>query len=293
MKIFLYAALLVPLAVLPQKIKGSVQDSISGEKLQLVNMSVVSDTYYYGSNSNLEGNYELNINGHNKDTIKISHIGYKPKFIALNKFNENKDYVLDIKLQHEQVILEDVVVNAPKNVLRHKHVFKKRKEGNLSHFSLVGFESACLIENPRKELGRLKSLKLYVRKNAAADFIAKFRIKFYSYDAVNNKPGENLLKEDLIITPKNKTYQLVIDVENKQIPFPEDGVCVGVELVDENNFSKKGDKIGPGLRFTYGEKDNLTWSNYRNNGWHSSRIHNRTHDKTANLLVGLVVLMKD
>ena len=96
-----------------------------------------------------------------------------------------------------------------------------------------------------------------------------------------------------VISPKNETYQYVIDLENKKILFLEDGVCVGLELVDENNESQFGDKIGPGFRFTYGENKQLTWYNYRNKGWAKNDLRNRKSNSMSNLMVGMTVLMKN
>lgn len=283
--------LFIPALVLSQSISGSINDSITNEKLQLANITFLQ--VFSGTNSNLNGDYSLNLKGHLKDSIKVTYVGYKSKYIKLNQFTESKNYKLDIKLVPQENKLEEVIIAQNKVDYNKKYLLSENREGNINSFYPIGDEVAYHVKNERKELGRIKSIKLYFRNNTKANFIAKYRIKIYSYNKTDNKPDENLLSEDIIISPKNKTYQYVLDLKDKKIPFLEDGVCIGLELVDENNTSKKGDKIGPGLRLTYGEEIEQTWNNYRNRGWYMPHNRDRTKTKVANLMIDLTVLMKD
>lgn len=289
MKNTLLILLLLPIIHFGQTLKGTVKDSITGEYFQLANITLLKTNN--GTNTNLDGKFTLNIKDNQNDSIKISYIGYKSKYFSLRNFRENKDYTLNVNLIRDENQLEEIIVSQKRIKYSKKYKLSETRKGDISMFSVIGHETACLIQNPKNELGRIKSLKLYVRKNKDADFVAKFRIKIYSYNRIENKPEENLLIEDLIISPKNKTYQYVIDLEAKKIPFLEDGVCIGIELVDENNVSKKGDKIGPGFRFTYGENKQLTWYNYRNKGWGKNDVRNRKSNAMSNLMVGMTVLM--
>lgn len=291
MKKIFVLILLFPILNFSQSLKGVVKDSVSKETLQLANITFLKSNS--GTNSNLEGKYLLNIKGHLGDSLKVSYIGYKPIYLSLRNFSVDKEYLLNFNLIRDENQLDEVIVSQKKIKYDKQYKLSEKRDGDVAMFSLIGHETACLVENPKAELGRIKSLKLYIRKNKNADFIAKFRIKIYSYNKIENKPEENLLTEDLIISPKNKTYQYVIDLEDKKIPFLEDGVCVGIELVDENNRSKKGDKIAPGFRFTYGEKKQLTWYNYRNKGWAKNVLHNRKNNTISNLMVSMTVLMKN
>jgi len=286
-----FLVIFIPALVLVQSISGSINDSITNEKLQLANITFLK--VFGGTNSNLNGDYSLNLNGHLKDSIKITYVGYKSKYIKLNQFTESKNYNLDIKLLPQENKLEEVIIAQNKVDYNKDYILSEKKEGNINSFYLIGNEVAYLMKNERKELGRIKSIKLYFRNNTKANFIAKYRVKIYSYNKTENIPDYNLLSEDIIISPKNKTYQYVLDLKDKKIPFLEDGVCIGLELVDENNTSKRGDKIGPGLRLTYGEENEQTWNNYRNRGWYMPHNRDRTRTKIANLMLSMAVLMKD
>lgn len=283
--------LLIPLLNFGQSLKGSVKDCVSNEKLELANIAFIKSSN--GTNTNLKGNYYLNIENHLNDSIKVSFIGFKSKIISLKQFTEKKDYTLDFNLCREETLIDEVIVLHKSKKFNREYTLNEKRKGNIAMFSVIGYETACLVENPKNEIGRIKSLKLYIRKNKEADFIAKFRIKIYSYNKSKNIPGESILNEDLIISPENKNYQYVIDLENKKLPFFEDGVCIGIEMVDENIISKKGDKIGPGVRFTYGENRQLTWFNYRNRDWGKNKLYNKTNNNISNLMVSLTVLIKN
>jgi hypothetical protein len=285
-----FLVLVIPTVVLSQSLSGTVKDSITNEKLPLANITFMKG--YGGTNSNLNGDYSLNLKGHLYDSIKVSFVGYKSRYIQLNHFTENKNYTVNITLLPQENELDEVIIPQDKAIYTKKNVLSEKKVGNVNSFYLIGQEVAYLVKNEQQELGKIKSVKIYFRNNKNATFTAKYRIKIYSYNKAKNIPDENLLKEDIIISPKNKTYQYVLDLKDKQIPFLEEGVCIGVELIDENNTSKNGDKIGPGLRLTYGEEEQ-TWNNYRNRGWYLPHFYDRTRTKVANLMVEMTVLMKE
>ena len=158
--------------------------------------------------------------------------------------------------------------------------------------ALIGFEAAAYIENPTNNPGRLKTVVLYLKRTEKADFVAPLNIKFYRFDKENNKPGEELLKTNLIVKPKNRIYKLNIDVQSYNIPFPIDGICIGIELIDPKNESKKHDKIGPSVRYTNSSNKVLTWNNYRNKGWFNGSYYDKIISKNTNEMIGIKVLME-
>lgn len=209
--------LILPIFSFGQILIGNVSDSLTSEKLSYVNIAFLNINN--GTYTDSEGNYYLNINENKEDTIKVSHIGYEAKFYTLNQFIEKREHTLNIKLNKNENILNEIVIrNRNKNFNKTYKIGTNRK-GDITMFSLIGHETTSYIENPLKKEGAIKSIKLYVRKNKKADIIAKFRIKIYSYDLSNKLPDINLLNEDLVISPENKTYQYNLDVENLNIPF--------------------------------------------------------------------------
>jgi hypothetical protein len=174
-----FLVLFIPTLVLSQSLSGTVKDSITNEKLPLANITFMKD--FNGTNSNLNGDYSLNLKGHLHDSIKVSFVGYKSRYIQLKHFTENKNYTVNIALLPQENELDEVIIPQDKDIYTKKNVLSEKKVGNVNSFYLIGQEVAYLVNNKKQELGRIKSVKLYFRNNKNATFTAKYRIKIYYY----------------------------------------------------------------------------------------------------------------
>lgn len=274
-----------------QTIKGIITDSISGNILKYTNFSFKNSNG--GTTSNEEGQFIINIKNKLNDTLKISYLGYKPKFIPLNQFNENKVYTLNSKLEISNNEIDELIISEKRKKYSELFKIKSKIEGNIRIFAFPGCEFALRFFNKRQEVGRIKSVKIHFRKNPNANKLSKYRVKFYTIDSISRFPSEYLLKEDIIINPKNKTYIFELNVEDKKIPFFNEGIFISVELLDLNREFKKGDKSGPGLRFSKGEGQQLTFENYYGKKWFRSKMISNLNSKNykpINILIDLNVL---
>ncbi|CCG52447.1 Probable outer membrane protein precursor [Flavobacterium indicum GPTSA100-9 = DSM 17447] len=274
-----------------QTIKGIITDSISGNILKYTNFSFKNSNG--GTTSNEEGQFIINIKNKLNDTLKISYLGYKPKFIPLNQFNENKVYTLNSKLEISNNEIDELIISEKRKKYSELFKIKSKIEGDIRIFAFPGCEFALRFFNKRQEVGRIKSVKIHFRKNPNANKLSKYRVKFYTIDSISRFPSEYLLKEDIIINPKNKTYIFELNVEDKKIPFLNEGIFVSVELLDLNREFQKGDKSGPGLRFSKGEGQQLTFENYYGKKWNRSKMTSNLNSKIfkpINILIDLNVL---
>ncbi len=273
-----------------QTIVGTIKDSVTGEKLQTANVVFIKN--YGGTNSNLEGIFAIDIKAKQNDSLKISYLGYETKYLNLRSFTESKIYKIDVQLKTKNHIIEEVIVEQKASLYNKEYSYNAKKDGDVRIFSFIGNESAFYFKNLKNEKGKLKDVSFYFRKNKKANKNSMFRVNFYVYDTINQCPGESLLKKEIQITPKNKTYKFKLQLEDYKISFPKNGIVVGIEPIDPDNSLKKGDKIGPGLRFSYGNKENLSWENFRKKKWYKSTYINKYKNQAANLLIDLTVLMK-
>lgn len=274
-----------------QTIKGIITDSISGNILKYTNFSFKNSNG--GTTSNEEGQFIINIKNKLNDTLKISYLGYKPKFIPLNQFNENKVYTLNSKLEISNNEIDELIISEKRKKYSELFKIKSKIEGDIRIFAFPGCEFALRFFNKRQEVGRIKSVKIHFRKNPNANKLSKYRVKFYTIDSISRFPSEYLLNEDIIINPKNKTYIFELNVEDKKIPFLNEGIFVSVELLDLNREFQKGDKSGPGLRFSKGEGQQLTFENYYGKKWNRSKMTSNLNSKIfkpINILIDLNVL---
>jgi len=270
-----------------QTLQGYVRDKESQEIVSSANFSFKKNKFITSSNSN--GFYKINLKNNLSDTLQVSFLGYETKYIELKKFSEDKIYNLDIYLDETPLNINKLTINSEK--YNKKYVLGEKRNGNISNFVIIGFEQATWIENPFKTDGILKSINLHLKKRPKSDFTALLKIRTFSYDKKQNIPSEKSLSEEIIIYPKNKNYKLKIDVEKLKIPFPKEGICVSVELIDQNKESKYKYKIAPGFRYTYKENKSLTWMRFQQGKWGTGYLNNK--ENKGNLMIGLDVLMRE
>lgn len=273
-----------------QKISGVIQDSISHNPIAFSNIVLMKGAGVYADKN---GKFIMESKNSWNDTLKISAIGFISKKIPLLKYENINDIKINIFLSPRIEQLDEVKIK--KISYTDKETLGERREGNIGVTSLIGYENCILIENPRKEIGKIKRVFLDLKKRKDADYIATFNIKFYEYDSINRLPGKEIYNKNIFVTPKNKNYRLWINVENLNIEFLENGVCVGVEMVNTIGEVKKYAYFGPMFRYTINKNNkSLNWSNYHNKGWQGSSNKHKKFKKfktgTSNPMIGLEVL---
>ena len=92
------------------QIKGTVSDE-NGNPLPFV--SVFEENTYNSTTSNEQGKYQLNVKEIGKNKIIFQFLGYKAQKLTIQN-TSSASYTLDVKLQEENVTLNEVIIN-PKN----------------------------------------------------------------------------------------------------------------------------------------------------------------------------------
>ncbi|WP_312902234.1 carboxypeptidase-like regulatory domain-containing protein [Chryseobacterium taichungense] len=286
-KILLYLLILTASILNAQTIKGDIIDSLTKEPLPYANIVLINGKGIY---SDEKGQFELDVKDNIYDTLKISSLGYQAKFFPLTIFKNHNVVNLKVPLNAKVVNIEEVVISQKKINYNQKNVFGENKEGNIGMTSLVGYETCLYIENPTQTAGKVKRTYIDLKRRDNADYIAMFNIKFYEYDEKNNVPGKELYSKNIYVNPKNHKYRLWIDVEEYNIKFPKNGICVGVELINTVGKVEKYAKFGPMFRYTISKKNRpITWSNYHNTGWRNGSTGGKTG--FVNPMIGVEVLL--
>jgi hypothetical protein len=273
-----------------QIINGIVKDSISEKNIAFANIVLKKGK---GTYSNESGIFELDIKNFNSDTLKISNIGYESKLIPVIHFKNKINFEILLKPKTES--LDEVLISTKKIKYTNKELLGDKKEGNIGVTSLIGYETAIFIDNPKNVKGKLKSVYIDLKKRKNADYIATFNIKFYDIDSTNSKPNNLLYEKNLYVKPKNKKYRLWVNVKDFNITFPKDGIYIGIEMVNTFGKVEKYSKFGPMFRYTISKnKDARTWSNYHNSGWRGGSIKHKKFKRSktgiSNPIVGIEVL---
>lgn len=283
-----------------QIISGIIVDSISKKPIDLANISFTNSNYNVLSDS--EGYFKIDcINP--KENLLVSNIGYKNKKLKLS-IKENK-YIIFLTPETQE-LKEVVIFNNNKKINYSWDKFLKTKRENSQYFGFqFGTEHCTYIANPYRKTGKIKSVSLELEKlkgyledrKYKVDYIASYNIKFYNFNNKSNRPGTEIYNKNIIIDPQNKTYTLTIAVDSLHIPFPENGICVGVEIINTKyqNPKKTFAFIGPLMNFSENSEcfPIASWIRYRYNGkWEfepQMGFLDRKEKKQSMLVVDLVV----
>ncbi|MEM1257318.1 MAG: carboxypeptidase-like regulatory domain-containing protein, partial [Bacteroidota bacterium] len=131
------------------KLLGKVFDSVSRQPLPYVNAGVLNKDI--GTVSDTLGNFNLKLEDHlNKDTLRVSRIGYRSQDFLLNTILHIGD-TLRVALSEEISELDEVVVSAK--------AFKRRTLGNKTESKFLGTGFGY------DQLGAEMGIKINVRKN--------------------------------------------------------------------------------------------------------------------------------
>ena len=272
-----------------QIISGVVKDCLSGEVITYANIVLKNGK---GTYSDEFGSFKLTVKNVNTDTLKVSTIGYESQFIPVNLFKDNLIY--NVLLAPKTEGLNEVLISSKKLKYGKKEILGEQREGNQSVTSLIGYETAVLIENPKNKTGKVNGVYINLKKRNDAEYIATFNVKFYQFDSIANAPGKLMYNENIYVQPKNKKYRLWVNVEGFGILFPKNGICVGIEMVNTHGKVKKYAYFGPMYRYTFTEEKTLqTWSNYHNSGWRDGSIEYKNPKRTKvgvlNPMIGVEV----
>ncbi|SDH07081.1 carboxypeptidase-like regulatory domain-containing protein [Winogradskyella thalassocola] len=272
-----------------QTINGVVKDSLSGEVIAYANIVLKNGK---GTYSDEFGSFKLTVKNVDTDTLKVSTIGYESQFIPVNLFKD--DLIYNVLLAPKTEGLDEVLISSKKLKYGKKEILGEQREGNQSVTSLIGYETAVLIENPENKTGKVNGVYINLKKRNDAEYIATFNVKFYQFDSIANAPGKLMYNENIYVQPKNKKYRLWVNVEDFGILFPKNGMCVGVEMVNTYGKVKKYAYFGPMYRYTFTEDKTLqTWSNYHNSGWRDGSIEYKNPKRTKvgvlNPMIGVEV----
>tara|TARA_R110000868_G_scaffold371395_1_gene634960 strand:+ start:108 stop:998 length:891 start_codon:yes stop_codon:yes gene_type:complete len=251
------------------KLEGIIKDSITKNNIPFVN--VAYEALNVGTMSNNEGYFNLKKIDSLK-FIQISSVGYESK--RVNIATLSKIIYLRPKIES----LEEVVINS-KQLKYTKNIKLGLKQTLKIRTGLpFGYEFSSYIENTAKKRGLIKEVILNLNKAPTYDFLATYNVKFYNFDSIKKQPGKLIYNENIFITPENRTYILKIDVEKLRIKLPIEGICIGIEVVNKENYKITSmSTIAPKINFTHTKQKYSTWLRFMNKNWILST--NESHAK--------------
>ncbi|EKT4499282.1 carboxypeptidase-like regulatory domain-containing protein [Flavobacterium psychrophilum] len=286
-----------------QNISGIILDSISKKPLELA--SVTLNKTNRGVYSDAEGKFKISLTNEN-DYLLISYLGYTTKKVCASNFIKTKENNSIFYLSSTTERLNEVFVQNKKTEYGWSQSIQSKRENTRFFGFQFGTENCTYIKNSEHKKGKitavildLKKITQYNKDNPKwkLDYISNYNIKFYEIDLQNNRPGAEIYNKDIIVNPENKTRNFKINTDSLNIPFPESGVCVGVEMINTRYKNPKEvfATIGPRINFTENRDANpvMAWSRFRyDKEWKFepvARIQDRKGRRYNMMIVDLII----
>ncbi|MCB6230818.1 carboxypeptidase-like regulatory domain-containing protein [Flavobacterium psychrophilum] len=286
-----------------QNISGIILDSISKKPLELA--SVTLNKTNRGVYSDAEGKFKISLTNEN-DYLLISYLGYTTKKVCASNFIKTKENNSIFYLSSTTERLNEVFVQNKKTEYGWSQSIQSKRENTRFFGFQFGTENCTYIKNSEHKKGKitavildLKKITQYNKDNPKwkLDYISDYNIKFYEIDLQNNRPGAEIYNKDIIVNPENKTRNFKINIDSLNIPFPESGVCVGVEMINTRYKNPKEvfATIGPRINFTENRDTNpvMAWSRFRyDKEWKFepvARIQDRKGRRYNMMIVDLII----
>jgi hypothetical protein len=170
-----------------------------------------------------------------KDTLIIRSMGYISKEVPIGIMLDTLQSVI---LQRKIFELDEVVIsnNIKAYNKKEKIAGNNNKPKGAFGFITPGREIAIFIKDTNLVNKRIQSASYFI-SNKAGIPTTPFRVRIYSVNKQTGLPENDLLKKQIIFTPKNSGW---INIQiNDDIVFPENGVFVSMEYIytDDKYYS--------------------------------------------------------
>lgn len=267
-KIFFSTLLLLLISQIgfAQKINGRVVSDRNNAGIPFASISY--NSHSKGICADSTGEFEIEDTFSLNDSLTISCVGYFQKKFTLSEAFKLKSFTL----QEKTINLPEILVKK-----REAITLLKGSQSNSSKEILLSsikdnYEVALYIPNNEKVEGIIKNVGFYITKHGKPK--TPFRVRIYT---MNDKPTDDLLNTNTIITAKKGGKWLVLDVSQYNISIPENGFIVSMEYLFSNNkkyiheftiFDKKTNTKEK--RISYGQQIGLTNEFSQSFGWSRS-----------------------
>lgn len=251
-----------------QVISGKVVNELNKKTIPFVSIGIKGTNI--GTVSNEDGYFHLNLENMNlADSLKISAIGYKFKTFSASKAQSFSDEI--IYLQSENYNLKEVTILPSKTIKKVLGNKKYNKNGYCSFGSKAkGTQVALKIENKTGRSLFIEDFNFCLNINAFGDSIL-FRLNFYDED-INGLPGESLLKNQIVFSPKPNIGISTLDLKEESIIIDEKVFFVSLECISDITNKYKSKYTFTGIGFSGSPKGPIYLKTASQSNWQKSPI---------------------
>ena len=212
-------------------VSGHVVDEL-GDPVPFVNIGIKQTNL--GTISDPDGSFILDLPLDSvSDSLTFSSIGYAPFDLPIHQRSPD----LQITLKQHAVLLDEVSIEAKKSFQRTRLGYMKGSDGLLPLDSLQGGAAvATLFSAPVDDfyLDKLQYRLLYNSKDTS-----RFRLHIYAFDQSCECPGQELLKEEIILEGTKRYGWERFDVADKHIFIHQPKFFIGLEWLNDRASRKE------------------------------------------------------
>lgn len=210
-----------------QTLSGTVTDHTTGQALPYVNIGWVNQNI--GTVSSDQGHYTLPSTTNLPDSalLRFSMIGYQPQDFLWKDLRDRPQ--LNVALTPSVEKIEEIVIIdcTPKSRKKRGNPISKPPSAWMSFASKeLGTEITTRVRLKKHRQSHIKALHFWV-DNHDYDTLF-FRLNVYAVEA--GRPGQNLLRKNILVTFTAKDEKVTIDLEPYHLFFDQD-VFVGFEYI--------------------------------------------------------------
>jgi hypothetical protein len=228
------------------------------------------------------GNFKLNVNDKN-EIFTFSCVGFESLRVSLNK--DSLSILINLKIINYK--LNEVIVKSGKKL--ELNILGNKKFSLGRFLTKISYQYALFIPNTHNYNGVVNSVSFYLKKPPGGDATGHFRVRLYGVNPIDNKPGIDLLKTNLIVNGKNANSWLKVDMRHFNLELPKDGFFIAMELLPVESYNE--DKLFYVKGLDYENKYNIPAIGYNHNlkdGYASYILFNKVNkwgvwDKVPNL----------
>ncbi|WP_445749845.1 hypothetical protein [Polaribacter sp.] len=216
--IFLITFWLFTCTIFSQKRTITIVDSITKGHIEYANIKYLNSKY--GTFSDSLGLIDLNEKL--SERVLISVLGYE------NKIIHNKNIKDTIFLKPKTIILDEISINTENSKQDYGfHLIKGKFIGSSVERAVI----AVYIKNEKPNIESfISSLHFKIRKKRGN--IAIIRPHLYTINTITKTPDKELLEHNLLIKEKKEKKGVIsINIFDKKILFPKEGIFVALEWV--------------------------------------------------------------
>jgi len=245
-----------------QTLNAKVFKADTQEKLPYVSIGIKNKPK--GTVSDINGQFKLHVNL--SDTLIFSSVGYKQPIVPAAKVGSA------VYLQEDAKELDEVIV-------RSSTKFNTAEIGNIKAKRTMLFggtnQYAMLLKTDVAENAVLDELYFHLNPDIFEDNRWESTVKIRIYTNENDRPGKDILTENLVKQLKKKQKKLQVDVSNYNITIPREGVFIGFDFMgyldDSNSFlpySRDNRPLNLRVAFTEAQPDNVSFIKFFGTDWY-------------------------